>query len=128
MLEASLILLIGIALVVVYFNVKGRATKAVQELKQTLIAQKPRAEEQSAAARNWRSAKGLLAGAERALDERQWDKAEELCELAFSILDLSSRSSTRSSAQVPRSNRTAFAAPARSLKQQRHAWRSAGCS
>jgi len=115
MLHALLFVLIGLALIVVYLSAKSRAKRAVKDLELSVDAARHADEngDRSHSERNWRGARDLLRGAQRALDKHDWDKAEELCELGFTLLELPPREVSQSS-QVRRQPRvSATAAPRR---------------
>jgi hypothetical protein len=115
MLNAFLILAIGLALIVVYFSAKRRAERAVKDLEANFKAAKSAAADSRRAESNWHSVEDLLAGAQRALDQQDWDKAEDLCQFGFSILESISSASRQTGEKAHRRVRSGFQAPARSL-------------
>ena len=114
MLHGFLIFMIGLALIAVYLNSRSRARKAVKNLEQRV----EKAKRTDANPNRWHSADDLLAGAERALEKGEWDKAEELCELGFDLLELATREVAQSHVARRPQHRGSDSPPERLRKQR----------
>lgn len=81
-MEGFLALFIVLALVQAYISARRRARKAVDQLSEDLHAAEYTSPTEYGVGRQ------LLAQAEQALDLRDWDKAEDICRFAESVLCL----------------------------------------